>query len=78
MIHQANSLYGDSLFGKSENWNVSNLTNMDNLYSVGVYKWHAINMETDVRNVTSMEKTFYKSRTLTAILVIGMYAMSQI
>ena len=64
MIHQANSLYGDSLFGKSENWNVSNLTNMDNLYSVGVYKWHAINMENwDVRNVTSMEKTFYKSRT---------------
>lgn len=62
-IDAVHSVYSASLFGKSEDWNVSNLTNMDGLFEVFPKDYHRIRMENwDVRNVTSMERTFYNAR----------------
>ena len=59
-IYSINGIYAESLFGKCKNWNVSNLTNMDFLFSFGAKTWVQYDMEDwDVSKVTSMEKTFY-------------------
>lgn len=58
-IHCVNSLYAESLFGRSEDWNVSSITNLDGLMESYPRYHTAFLMDNwDVGNVTSMERTF--------------------